>query len=264
MRLLTEPFVWFALTGAVLFGIDASRTAPQTIVVDRGLVSRLEALWQAQMQRPPTNKERQLLVKRWVQEERFFREARRLGLDEGDIIVRRRLVQKYRFLLEEADDAKLSDAVLSDYYQSNIGRYMLPQRVTFSQIVLADAASAEAAAQALNTGQSAQSFRKPSLLSEHYVANSRAEIILSFGGDFAARLFEAEKTRSWFGPVVSAYGQHLVRVTDRIAMAPPPLASILSKVRYDFVQDKTKARIAEEARRLAADYPVRYLTDGEQ
>ncbi|MBT5202416.1 MAG: peptidyl-prolyl cis-trans isomerase, partial [Gammaproteobacteria bacterium] len=119
-QLIKEPVVWFMLVAVVLFAAEGAISSRQdAIIINDKVTARITALWTAQMQRPPSEQELEALLNSWVKEEMFFREALRLGLDQNDTIVRRRLVQKYNFMMEEVESQEISQQDLLGYYQRN-------------------------------------------------------------------------------------------------------------------------------------------------
>jgi hypothetical protein len=104
MRLGREPVVHFLLIAVLLYGIGALARKPAAIVrrtrieVSSAEINRLKRVWTAQWRRPPDAQELRSLVDDYVREEVLFREALAMGLDRGDEIARRRLVQKMEFL----------------------------------------------------------------------------------------------------------------------------------------------------------------------
>ncbi|MCY3792981.1 MAG: peptidyl-prolyl cis-trans isomerase, partial [Gammaproteobacteria bacterium] len=98
---LKDPLIAFLGLGAALFAaailLEGDAT-DRVINVDAAEMNRLTQQWNAQMGRQPTAEEMEGLIESFIQEEIYFREALRLSLDQGDIIVRRRLVQKLNFL----------------------------------------------------------------------------------------------------------------------------------------------------------------------
>src|SRR6056297_3885752 len=103
VKLLREPLLYFLLAGAALFLISDALggDAAERIVVSDAERARLAAQWQAQMGRPPTDTELDGLIQQWLREEIYYREAKAMGLDEDDVIIRRRLAQKLTFLTED-------------------------------------------------------------------------------------------------------------------------------------------------------------------
>ena len=102
-RWYRDPLVAFLVVGALLFVIvgDLNEDAQSTIDVRSQDVARLAQQWAMQMQREPNARELQGLLDQYIKEEIYYREALRLGLDENDTIVRRRMVQKLTFLTED-------------------------------------------------------------------------------------------------------------------------------------------------------------------
>ena len=73
-------------------------------------------------QRPPTAEELKGLIDDHVKEEILSREAIKLGLDQNDTIIRRRLRQKMEFLAEDfAATAEPTDAELEAYLRRASG-----------------------------------------------------------------------------------------------------------------------------------------------
>ena len=104
MRWPREPLVYFLLAGAALFyvsGFVDSSADDYRIELTPSDLTRLADQWEAQMGRPPSTSELNGLTEQWIREEIFYREAMRLSLDENDVIIRRRLVQKLTFLTED-------------------------------------------------------------------------------------------------------------------------------------------------------------------
>ena len=71
------------------------------IYVSDNDIDFLVATWNDQMQRPPSKEELKTIIENFIQNEVLYREALKLNLDRGDIIVKRRLVQKLGFLKQE-------------------------------------------------------------------------------------------------------------------------------------------------------------------
>jgi hypothetical protein len=110
MRVLKEPLVHFLLAGAALFGAYAwiiraqeNPTANKTtkIEITAGDVRWLSENWTTQWQRPPTREELRGLITDYLNEQLLAREARALGLEDNDVIIRRRLAQKLTFIIDD-------------------------------------------------------------------------------------------------------------------------------------------------------------------
>jgi len=105
--LFREPLIHFLLLGTALFILqgwvsqEEESDSSRRIDISAGLIERLQETWTKQRKRTPTAKELQGLVDGHLKEEIFYREALRMGLEQNDTIIRRRLAQKMGFLIED-------------------------------------------------------------------------------------------------------------------------------------------------------------------
>jgi parvulin-like peptidyl-prolyl isomerase len=76
-----------------------------------------------------------------------------------------------------------------------------------------------------------------------------------FGREFAAEL-EKLPLDTWAGPLPSAFGQHLVRVTARTPALTPPLAEARAAVARDWENERRAASLAENYKALRSRYEV--------
>ena len=267
-RWLRDPLLVFAAVGVAVFAVDQlwQGDDSRTIVVTAEQQEQMVALWEAQAGRPPTDDERRSLVADHAREEMLVREAKRLGLDEHDAIVRRRLAQKLTFLAEDvAALAPPEEAALRRYFDSNRERYATPAVVTFSHIYFsperrtaaqADAAAALAALQPdgwRTTGD-------PFLLGRTYAYASVARVRKDFGEAFATAVLAMPPDAAWRGPVESAYGFHLVRVDAQQAAAAPEYEAVAPRVAADYDAE----RRAEANRAYFEDLQAQYVVRVEQ
>ncbi len=262
--LLTHPVLHFVLIGAVLFGVNAWRhsgdQAPEdaAIHVDPPRLQALAGIWRAQFGRAPTEAELGAVAHSWALEEMRVREARRMGLDQDDSVIRRRLAQKYDFLINNPSAlGQPSDAVLQAYLSAHADRYAGPSRYSFDQVYFSNdrgPAMALAAAQAaLKDPDHARGDDFPGEMVEHDV--TEPEVRQDFGSNFAAALPKL-KVGVWQGPVESGFGLHLVRITRKTALAAPVLKDVRGQVVADWMSDQSSAAAARAAADLAARYHV--------
>ena len=155
-RLLREPLVHFLAAGALLFGLYSwhgrEAASPRRVVIDR---SALLQFMQSRGSADPTRVDQQFdglseaqrarLVDDYLREEVLYREARALGLEKGDSVLRQRLVQKMKFLLEDSSDAQPSDSTLQQYLQTNRKLYAVEPAWTFTHVFIDPAERGEAA-----------------------------------------------------------------------------------------------------------------------
>ena len=238
MKLLREPLVWFFAVGIVLFATDDyfSRQ-PGRVVVDEGVRSRLDKLWQVQTGNSATLKELESLVQNWIREEVFYREALRMGLDRDDSIVRRRLVQKLGFLIEEVEEEGDQAQAVQEYYQVNTADYSLPVRYSFSQIFFTDGSRLVELQTKLEQGDDWRGLSETSMLNSSYASRSEKEITAIFGRPFVGYLHSLVQGK-WVGPIKSSFGLHLVRLERLIPTETTPLAYIEKRVYADYLQHR--------------------------
>ena len=228
MRLLKEPLFHFLLLGVAIFGghrlVAAGRaTAPDEIVVTQGRIDALTAAFTRTWQRPPTASERDGLIRDYIREEVYAREAIALGLDKDDVVIRRRLRQKLEFVSEDViAPPEPTDDQLRAYLTSHPDAFSVEARFTFRHIFLNGERRGEELARdaARLLAQLGRPGTDPDTLGDSFLLDRRFEAVPAglvaeqFGERFAASLAEVPTGR-WVGPVASAYGSHLVFVAQR-------------------------------------------------
>jgi len=264
--LLREPLLHFLVLGGVLFALSARRPSEdgEALVVGAGELEHLVATFAATWQRPPDAEELALLVREHVREELACREALRLGLEQDDTIVRRRLRQKLEFLVGDLAAQELpSEAELEALLARRASTFREPATFTFTHVYLSrerHGADLEARAQetllALRGGVSADELGDPSLLPvefEHVAADELEEL---FGPGFAAGL-AGLALGAFEGPVASSYGLHLVQLTAREPGRLPPLDELRAELEEEWRVERRAEELEEFYRTLEARQEIR-------
>lgn len=249
-KCLREPLVHFLSVGFLLFiasQIHRSYTDPFRIIVTPQREAQLARRYALQFGTKPDAATSAQLVENDVEEEILFRRGVALGLDRDDEIVRRRIVQKMRFLLQDLEaPPEPRDSELQAYYRAHADRYVTPPRVTFSHIYFSVAAGVpQGRARALRDLQelSANDVRAagrgdpfPDLY--HFSAYDPDQVLRLFGrNEFSDAVFRAPLQR-WVGPFRSSYGWHLLRVDSREEAIPQSLSAVRGRVRTDYLLDE--------------------------
>jgi hypothetical protein len=285
-HVLREPLLHFLLAGGglcVAWGmLEPADAGANLIVVDRA--SLLQYMqFQAQAFEPGTietrfdaldDAQRRRLIDDFVREEALYREARQLGLENGDYVMRQRLVQKMNFLLESPDGAEPSDEELQRHLARNVDLYRIAPSWTFAHVYVDPASvpgeSAERRAQALlsRLNRDRAGFSDATRHSDrfaflqNYVERTADYIGSHFGSEFAAALQSLPVDPSrWQGPLRSDLGWHLVLVTARAPQRAPRLAEIRAQVRDDFLTAAAAARQEQAIREVIARYEVELKPD---
>ena len=270
LRFLREPLIHFFVLGLVVFGLHAVLDRkPVTIVDDPYLVevssADIEWMWtllNKKMGREPTRQDLRDQVNQLIREQILSREAVAMGLDEGDIVVRRRLVQKVEFLFKDLSAVtEPTEDDLRNYYAKNRTKYEMPPQVTFSQVYFSiDSRGVDGAKQAAHAlteeghdPSKASTLGDASMLPPECAQCSTREIINRFGKDFAKAVKNLEPG-SWYGPIRSTYGFHAVYIYARQEAILPKLDNIIDRVRNDWMFENQE----ENARRVYGEIRSRY------
>ncbi len=246
-----QPLLHFLVAGALIFALNAIRGTSEPagsdrIVVTVAQVERIAGLWQKTWGRPPSESELQALIRDHVREEVYYREALKLGLDVNDTVIRRRLRQKMEFFATD-DAAGVSDeAVLERYFQQSAERYRTSPRYDFEQVYLAtpDEQRVRQTLDALRAGVNPASLGDPISLPRTMAHADDAAVVRTFGSGFNDALNSLE-IGAWSPPVVSGFGQHLVRITHKEPATVPALDEVRARVENDWQAEQY--RLARDA-----------------
>jgi hypothetical protein len=253
-RIAREPMLHFLLIGAVICALSqyaVPNPGRYRIVVDAQHVDRLAENYARQFGQPPSRPILDALISRYVDDEILYREGLAEKIDAGDEVVRRRIIQKMQFLVQDLHaPVAPSEAALQAYYHAHAARYIEPERIAFTHIYFSpdkdgdDGAKQRALKVLSSLGPGV--VRAP----ERGDAYPDAYDFASIGPEEADRLFGetpiakdifgAPRSR-WSGPFRSGYGWHLVYVS---AIAPRHLASfarVQDRVRADWLDDTQSA-----------------------
>ena len=81
------------------------------------------------------------------------------------------------------------------------------------------------------------------------------EVARFFGNSFAEKLFTLE-AGYWQGPVDSGYGLHIVRISEKTDSQMPELASVIEKVRTDWMFEQRQKMNKEIYERFKERYEI--------
>ncbi len=270
-RILKEPLIHFLLGGALLFVLFAwknrgTHQQPDEIIVSPGQVKVLVSGWARTWQRPPTPDEVEHIIDEYIREEVYYREARKLGLEHDDTIIRRRLRQKMEFLAEDFyQESDPGNEELQRFLDAHSDEFREPAVLTFRHIYFSpdrrgDSASDDArrALAKLNSeadSTAVETMGDPFFLERQFESSSETDIARVLGSDFVPKLL-ALIPGEWSGPLRSGFGYHLVQVTDRIDGRVPALEEIRESVLQEW-QFAEREKYAEEFyQQLRAQYSV--------
>lgn len=268
-KLLREPLLHFLVLGFALFLAYSWLSgrgvlSGDRIVITQGRVEQLAAGFEAIHQRMPTASEMDGMIEEVVREEVYSREAKSMGLDQDDTIIRRRLMTKLQFLSEDTTPiAEPTDAQLQEYLDAHAADFRVERHYSFTHVYLSPQRHGEhlgADMQALlaqlrqRDGKAdAARLGDPFLLELRFDDVAASELAHRFGADFETAL-RTLPTGAWSGPVSSSYGTHLVLISERADERTATLADARDSVRRKWIHDQR-----EEANdRYYADLRKRY------
>ena len=254
-----DPLAHFLVLGGLLFaGASALDAMSQPVVrITQGDVEQIAASWQAMTMNPPSEEEMKGLLRERIDEEILAREAHRLGLDEDDVVIRRRLAQKMSFISDDvAVVMPATEADLLAFFEGRKDRFRLPERYTWRHVVFSaerpgdsERSAAEAALRSAPAGEDPAG--DPSLVPGTFSEASREAIVGEFGESFYQALASAKESQ-WTGPVMSPFGAHLIRLESRIPASEPSYDAVREQVREAWLseeRDKRNSEMREEIRR---------------
>lgn len=265
-----EPVVHFLILGAAIFSVWAlvgpsetdETTAPHVIEVTPERVETLVDEFERTAGREATAAERDTLVDEWLREEVLVREARALGLDRRDRVVRRRLVQLMEIVLDDALALPTPDeATLRTWVEANPGLYQRPARVSFRHVFIEPsrhddpAAKAGALLEALEGGASWRDLGDAWTRARSLDDRSRSRVQADFGTSFL-EIFDVP-AGTWTGPIESSFGLHLVKVTERSDAGSATFEEIRDRARRDWRAEQRRIARRDAVQALLERYEIR-------
>jgi hypothetical protein len=284
---LKDPLWHFLLAGAVVFLVselvnpDASAyESPKTIVVDRdslltelqfrtktfkpGLASRrLDSLSPEALDK---------LVSDYVRSEVLYRESDALGFGDNDYIIKKRMIQKMDFIIQDVSEAttQVSEEDVLRHYEENKDDYLIPGYVTFTHVFIdaqdigPDVAMNEAIAMLETLNASGTGFvdaprygdRFPFGL--NYVEKPNDLVTSHFGAELANKVFSLTPSEgTWQGPIRSEHGTHLVMLIKNQPDRMPPLEEVKDRVITDVERELIEAQRLKAIDKLVETYTIR-------
>jgi len=198
--------------------------------------------------------------------EHLERAARRLGLQQRDLVIRRHLVQAMRLLLvRDTAVADVQDDGLQRYYDQHLAEITQPPRLRLTHVYFAHRPETPAATRALQVlevlRQQTVPLQQAAALGDPFIRGAQMgpatahELQATFGPDFAAAV-ETLALATWSAPLASPYGAHLVWIDERIAAGPPPLPQVRARVLHQALAERRQDRLRESLRHLRRRYLI--------
>lgn len=254
---------FFAL-GGLLFAFAPAPQNSRRIRVDPQLLNALYAEEATKLGKTNLSPdERRNVETRAIEDELLYREALRLRIAEGDLIVRQRLVQKLLVLAEDVDGASeaLSETALQTCYDETKEQWKLPASIQFvhvigsSRDVVLGLRDQVVAYSSEPTHENEIPPFGESFATTRRVVATLDDVAHAFGVEFAAALPKLP-VRAWSDPITSKYGVHLVRVIEYQPERPATLEDVREKLAVDCQLRRREEAVRRYVERLFKDYDV--------
>lgn len=286
-RLLREPLIHFVLLGVALFAVydvvsgdDALDPQSRIINVDRETLVEFMQYRSAAFEPEYfdtqfdalSDEQKEELSRSYVREEAMAREARALGLEENDYVIRRRLVQKVEYLVADTDldPDPPSEEALRAYYDEHKPDFGIPAEYTFTHVFAdaeiarsggpqAEARSLLARLRAEHAGfNDAPAYGDRFPFQRNFVRQNLRPVADIFGPEFTAALAQLTPGDSWQGPIMSHFGAHLVMLTAQQDARQPAFEEVRAQVLAAVLDERRTNTREALLNELVDQYDVRY------
>ena len=257
-----EPLLHFAIIGAALFAVDAALVArdqdPSTIVVDAAVVEEARNVFRSTAKREPSAEELEALTRRWIDNEILFREGIALGVDQGDKMIRERVIFKSLMIMETGLKLPpVDDATLRKWFEAQRAKYDEPVRYDFQEAVLNDdngEAAVRGFVRELNAGTPGDARAGLRV----FKGRPHDNLVQSYGAEFAKAL--ASLPVGEWRALPSRDGLRVMRLDAVGASAPADF----DRIRNAVLQDWTDATMAELRTQTVRERGKKYKLKFEQ
>ena len=289
-RLIREPLLHFLVLGGLIYAaflaLNTDTLHPDsanTITVDRATLlnymqyraKAFEADYFSAQLDKMSPAERQSLIDDYVQEEALYKEANAMGLGTNDYVIRQRVIQSLKFLIQDASENMEPPTAqeLETYYAANKDVYTEPANYTFTHVFFdssthGDAKAKQMAEDLLPKLRAGVTFDQAPQYGErfpfftNYVERRRDFVVSHFGEPMIKELDKLDPDHpQWQGPFQSPYGWHLVLLTKRTPPRLPDLTELKDRVVEDYRRDRKDASERAAIARIVDRYKVRIAED---
>jgi len=251
-RIFSEPLLQFFILGLLLYVLVSfvqSKRERQSkeIVVDNERIGLLITNYKNQMGILPTKEQLDAMIENYIHEEMAYREAKKMGLDNDDEIIRRRLSQKFDFLKSDLKEVPPpTEQQLKDFYQNNPSLFQTEKAVNFSHVFFSadnsnDSITKQRALSVLQQLKNSTLERAPEkgdkfALQYDYTEQTPLDIKQNFGDKPILESLFSAPIQKWTGPVQSGYGWHLVYILKRVDASLMPFEASKNIVKAKYME----------------------------
>lgn len=261
-RLFASPFVHFILLGFGIFLLygwlnrDANHPEGYDITITQDQQIQIAINHQRNFGEIPDPNTMDQLIQAEVQSEIYYREALRMGLDQNDEIIRRRLKQKYTFIQEDAFiDDKVTEEDLQNFYNENRHQYLTEPMYSFEHFYFNPDKRNNPEKDVLAFIKNPELKPDPFHIASPVVNQNTNELRNSFGFDFTQGIQEIDSLNTLY-PIESGFGYHAIRVTNLVEARQQPFSSIRDLVMLDFQRNYRNERNKANYEKVKKKYNI--------
>jgi peptidyl-prolyl cis-trans isomerase C len=244
-RLTRDPLFWFVVAGTSFFLLYRTVTrSDATVEVARAVQISLAADSRLLTGHEPDSAARQKLIDDYVADEVLFREAIKRGLHLADPQIKKRLVDRMRFLLV-GDPAEPTEADLLAFYSDHTAVYRSEPATTFDQLP----------GSVPPFEDPAPPRKDPAPQGRRFTRYGDSMLRSIYGQEFVDSL-KTLTSGQWSGPIKTSQGDVFIRVLDRFPEAMLDYASIRDQVREDWLANKNDTAIRKAVASMEHDYAI--------
>lgn len=263
-KVIAEPVVLFILIGLLLFIIYQYASSyydrlNKRIVVTEAQIELLSETFSKTWNREPGEKELNAQIENFIKDEIFYKEAVAIGLDKSDVAVKRRLRQLMELMMDEMANVYPSEDQLKKYLSENPDKFKADPVISFRHIYFSTdnrEESVEVLGKLKETlPVDASNFDGLALIPNEFSGETFRAVERLFGKSFTDEVFTFE-TGSWQGPVESAYGFHLVFVSEIAGAYVPELSEIWDEVEREWMLERKTEFKEQQYQQIKKKYHI--------
>ena len=270
-RILSDPLFAFLIISFLIFGYfamvnDNSDLRDSSIVMTDSDIERLIDIYQRTWNNPPDSIALKRLIDQELKNEIFYKEGLKMNLDHNDEIIRRRLVQKYEFLMKDiiSDSVQPEESQLKEYYQLNQERYQTETSYSMEQYYFSPDKPGDPKLRAkrfyelVSTNNiDPRDQSDPLHLPTQQIDKTANQLMQTFGAAFVESLVEVTDI-GWQRPILSGYGWHVINLINSQAPETLSYESVTEQVAQDYRNDQLTIYNDKFYEALRQDYDVQW------
>ncbi len=244
------------MIGAALFGLDVwvngQQDDPRQIVIDDAKYAEIAGIYFDNQGRQPSQSEMAGLTVQWAQNEVLYREAKLMGLDNGDEMIRSRLILKLRNVLFNRVSERLpEEGDLETFFAEHRDRYVKPEFLDIELVSLAEIG--ELQSDLLPHGEAT-----PDAWESRTLRRRPAPTLASIMAQEDVERLRAAPVGHWVA-VDTDRGDHLARVLDRTPEVIYEFPDVEKRVLEDWKRVAVDEQLNFQLQAIAERYDIRFL-----